>query len=191
MVSAQTIRFNLDPTGEHDEQTLQDALERSGFINSRASEASRRHHDRRGTGLSHGSRSSTHGLDQEVSSGGHNFSLGTTSSPFDRLQPLRRIDGRSTAALVARPGPGKTQQGRHVRRSNVGLLHPPTRSPPGLPWLCSASVDTETDRNVQRVIREEFKDATILTIAHRLDTIIGQSFPASAPCLSWHCGCKL
>ena len=30
----------------------------------------------------------------------------------------------------------------------------------------------ETDRVMQKVIREEFKEHTIITVAHRLDTII-------------------
>lgn len=36
-----------------------------------------------------------------------------------------------------------------------------------------ASVDYETDRNIQATIQEEFKDKTLLCIAHRLQTIIG------------------
>ena len=36
----------------------------------------------------------------------------------------------------------------------------------------SASVDYETDRNIQDTIANEFKDRTILCIAHRLRTII-------------------
>ena len=35
-----------------------------------------------------------------------------------------------------------------------------------------ASVDADTDRRVQQVIRDSFHDCTVITIAHRLDTII-------------------
>ena len=36
----------------------------------------------------------------------------------------------------------------------------------------TSSVDAETDRIMQKVIREEFEGYTILTVAHRLDTIM-------------------
>ena len=35
----------------------------------------------------------------------------------------------------------------------------------------TASVDGETDQRIQRVFREEFKNATCITVAHRLNTI--------------------
>ena len=36
----------------------------------------------------------------------------------------------------------------------------------------TSSVDTETDQIMQKLIRNEFKDHTIITVAHRLDTIM-------------------
>ena len=36
----------------------------------------------------------------------------------------------------------------------------------------TANIDIVTEQKIQRLIEEEFKNATVLTIAHRLNTIM-------------------
>jgi ATP-binding cassette, subfamily C (CFTR/MRP), member 1 len=42
----------------------------------------------------------------------------------------------------------------------------------------TSNVDNDTDQLIQRVIREEFSDNTIITVAHRLDTILDSDMVA-------------
>lgn len=36
----------------------------------------------------------------------------------------------------------------------------------------TSNIDVATERNIQELIDEEFKDSTVLTVAHRLNTIV-------------------
>jgi ATP-binding cassette subfamily C (CFTR/MRP) protein 1 len=52
------------------------------------------------------------------------------------------------------------------------ILMCPTRGKVVLLDEATSNVDEETDRLMQRLIRDEFKEHTILTVAHRLNTIM-------------------
>ncbi|KPM39848.1 Multidrug resistance-associated protein 1 [Neonectria ditissima] len=146
---AGTVRYNLDPSQQYDDNWLHQCLQRVGLASDRV--------DVNGTGLSgqdndtgrdscelkekHDSESSSGGggpglsLDSEVSENGGNISQGQRS-----LISIAR-------ALV--------------RRSRIVILDEAT-----------ASIDGRADTKLQAMLNKVMGDATVLTVAHRLDTIV-------------------
>ncbi|KAI1315767.1 hypothetical protein EDD11_000370 [Mortierella claussenii] len=111
-----TLRFNLDPTSQHQDADIWAALE--------AAELKRMVEGLAG------------GLDAVVDDNGKNFSIGE-----------RQLLSLARAVL---------------RRSKIIVMDEAT-----------ANVDLQSDRMIQKAIHSQFQGATVFTIAHRLNTVIG------------------
>jgi ATP-binding cassette subfamily C (CFTR/MRP) protein 1 len=147
---AGTIRYNLDPFQQYDDDWLQQCLRRVGLAtdqsNTNATSSSGQGSETGGHSpeckKSHDSESSGGGsslvLDSEVKENGANISQGQRS-----LISIAR-------ALV--------------RRSRIVILDEAT-----------ASIDGRADKELQVMLNKVMEDATVLTVAHRLDTIITTS----------------
>ncbi|KIK63814.1 hypothetical protein GYMLUDRAFT_40900 [Collybiopsis luxurians FD-317 M1] len=156
-----TLRDNLDPFGEHTDAECLDALQRVQMT-VQSQHASRRASQ---TPSTTGTPISTHppSILEVAVEGETASSIGST---------VTNNDGRNTVSLGTQVSPGGSNfsQGQKqlismaraiLRRSSIVILDEAT-----------SSTDFATDAKIQVAIREEFTGSLLLTVAHRLRTII-------------------
>jgi ABC-type multidrug transport system fused ATPase/permease subunit len=134
-----TVRTNLDPFNEFNDDKLFEVLNRVGLYNpmervpSKTSLLSGQEHTN--TNKSGGRAQPIKSLSDEVAEGGNNYSV-----------------GQRQLLVIARA---------MLTGASVVIMDEAT-----------ASVDADTDARIQKVFREQFKYATCITVAHRLNTIM-------------------
>jgi ATP-binding cassette subfamily C (CFTR/MRP) protein 1 len=140
-----TVRDNLDPFNLHDDLAIWQALE----------DVEMKSHVE----------TLPNKLGEMVAEGGDNFSAGQRQLICIARALLRKPKILVLDEATARCAQNYSFSPRFAPFTTTHHSHSPSHS------LLTHSIDNDTDAFIQKMIREKFKECTILTIAHRLGTI--------------------
>jgi ABC-type multidrug transport system fused ATPase/permease subunit len=144
---AGTVRYNLDPLQQHDDTWLHECLVKVGLVN-KSSNASRATSSDQDTKV----KSEERDVEKENDSNYSNTPPSLTLDSEIRENGANISQGQRSLISMARA---------LVRRSKIVILDEAT-----------ASIDGKADMELQVMLKQVMGDATVITVAHRLDTII-------------------